>query len=126
MKISENNESKIIAITIKPGTKNKTEISYNWDHNNVLYKIIFIVVERLHNVYKREADNLIYECDVLTSKLKTPLKITLLDLNNDEIILNFKPNEIYKQYQRVLIGKGMPINNTKGSFGDLIICFNVK
>jgi DnaJ homolog subfamily B member 4 len=125
MKISEGHSSKTIAINIIPGTKDKKEIMYNWNYNNKSYKIKFIIIQKKHHIFQREGDNLIFDCNLNSDQIKNRIKITLFDLDSNEIPVILSPNEVYQNYQKVLIGKGMPIINKKGAFGDLIISFNI-
>jgi len=125
MKITEGNTSKTISINILQGTKNKTEIMYNWEYNNKSYKIKFVIIQKKHHIFKREGDNLIFDCDLNSDQITNIIKITLFDLDSNEIPLILRPNEVYQNYQKVLMGKGMPIINKKGFFGDLIISFNI-
>ena len=124
IKISEGDSSKTIAIKIVPGTKNNTEIMYNWTYNNTLHKIKFVIKELKHHIFVRENENLIYTCNIKSTQVGNKIKITLYDLMDKEIPIIIQSNEIYQNYQKVLIGKGMPIIG-KGSFGDMIISFNI-
>ena len=124
IKISEGSVSKIISLNILPGTKNNTELIHNWVYNNKLFKIKFIIIQEKHNIYTRENDNLIYVCSLNSNQIKNKIKITLYDLNNEKIPIIISPNELYQNYQRVIIGKGMSILKKK-FFGDLIISFNI-
>jgi DnaJ homolog subfamily B member 4 len=124
IKISEGNSSKTILINILPGTKNNSEIIHNWVYNNKLFKIKFIIIQEKHNIYTRENDNLIYVCSLNSEQIKNKIKITLYDLNNGKIPIIICPNEVYQNYQKVIIGKGMPILKSE-NFGDLIISFNI-
>lgn len=125
IKISEGNASKTIAVKIVPGTQNKTEIMYNWNYNNKLYKIKFIIIQEKHHIYERENNNLIYICNLNSTQIKNKIKITLYDLKDNEIPIIIEANELYQNYQKVIIDKGMPIIGKKGLFGDLIVSFNI-
>lgn len=126
IKITENNESKVISINITPGTKNNSEISYNWTNGNNIYKIIFVITQIPHDIFKREGNNLIYECNLKLEHTKKKIMITVYDLKGNEIPVIFKANEIYNNYQKVILNKGLPIIGKNNKYGDLILSFNVN
>lgn len=117
-----------IRLTIPAGVENGQVIKIkgkgapgiNGGPNGDLY-ITFIINN--HSQFKREGNNLYknVDLDLYTSILGGEITI---DTFNDKVKLNIKPET--KNGSKVkLKGKGFPVYNNEGQFGDLIITYNV-
>merc|ERR1711894_816047 len=102
---------KILTITVKKGWKPGTKITFPQEGdqgpNNVPADIVFIVKDKPHPRFKREASNLIHTAD--------------------ERILHIPINDIVKPgYKKVVPGEGMPLVVAPCDKGDLIIEFDIE
>lgn len=118
-----------IRLTIPAGVENgqiikikeKGAPGVNGGPNGDLY-ITFIITN--HTDFKREGNNLYknVDLDLYTSILGGEITV---DTFNDKVKLNIKP-ETKNESKVKLKGKGFPIYNQKGKFGDLIITYHIK
>lgn len=118
-----------IRLTIPAGVENGQVIKIkekggqgiNGGPNGDLY-ITFIINN--HSEFKREGNNLYrnVDLDLYTSILGGEITINTFD---DKVKLKIKPET--KNYSKVkLKGKGFPVYNHNGKFGDLIITYHIK
>ena len=124
LKITESfGDSDIIAIDIKKGWKEGTKIIYPRKNGS---KITFIIKEKRHKWFKRQNNNLIWDCIITQNQAKKGFKISIPLLNGETAKFVVKPDEITQSNVCTNIaGKGMPIKN-QDSFGDLIINFKIN
>jgi DnaJ family protein B protein 4 len=123
-------ESQIIEIPVEAGCHAGTQILCK--EAGDIYPgqpagdVIFTLEEKPHSFYKREGDNLVYTAKITLVQALTGVKINLptLDGNNIEVLIRdvvIKPG-----YSKVFPGRGMPIPERPGSYGDLIIKFDIQ
>jgi curved DNA-binding protein len=118
-----------IRLTIPAGVENgqvikikeKGEQGINGGPNGDLY-ITFIINN--HSEFKREGNNLYkhVDLDLYTSILGGEITIDTFD---DKVKLKIKP-ETKNESKVKLKGKGFPVYNKEGAFGDLIITYHIK
>ena len=118
-----------IRLTIPAGVENGQVIKIkgkgaqgiNGGPNGDLY-ITFMINN--HTEFKREGNNLYknVDLDLYTSILGGEITV---DTFNDKVKLNIKP-ETKNESKVKLKGKGFPVYNNQGEFGDLIITFHIK
>ncbi|KAL2484573.1 DNAJ heat shock family protein [Abeliophyllum distichum] len=119
----------ILAITIKPGWKNGTKITFpekgNHEPGSTPGDLIFIVDEKPHPIFKRNGNDLVVNqkislLDALTGKT---LNLTMLDGRD----LSIQVSDIVKPgHEMVIQNEGMPISKEPGKNGDLRIKFDIK
>lgn len=119
----------ILAITIKPGWKNGTRITFPEKGNHEPFAspgdLIFIVDEKPHPIFKRNGNDLVVNqkislLDALTGKT---LNLTTLDGRD----LTITVSDIVKPGHEIVIqNEGMPMSKEPGKNGDLKIKFDVK
>jgi DnaJ family protein B protein 4 len=115
-KISNNSREKIFEIDIKPGWKSGTKVSFE---DKYIGNVTFIILEKEHQLYKRDYNNLIYKYNL--EKNKNSSCLTLEMFSKKKLNINIRDK---KKGEKILIsGEGMPIrkDGKQIGYGDLII-----
>lgn len=120
---------KIVEIQVKPGWKAGTKITFA-EHGDeypgrVPADLVFTVEEKPHPLFQREGINLIHKRRISLSEalLGTTLEVPALD--GSRVQVDLRDRVISPGYRHTVRGKGMPVQNKRGEFGDLIIEFEV-
>lgn len=124
-------DSKIITINIKPGWKNGTKITFpnegdeskGWLHQDV----VFVVTEKVdpNSGYKRDGNNLIYTCKISLADALTDCSLQVPTLDSRMLSIA-APEVISPDYEKKIIGEGMPISKNPLQKGDLILRFHIQ
>ncbi|THG12460.1 hypothetical protein TEA_011612 [Camellia sinensis var. sinensis] len=125
-----NNVEEILKISIKPGWKKGTRITFPEKGSQEQPRItpgdlIFVVDEKPHAVFNRDGNDLIVNqsislLEALTGKT---LDLTTLDGRNITVLIT----DIIKPSHEVVIpNEGMPMSKEPGKKGNLRIKFDVK
>ncbi|KAJ3398789.1 hypothetical protein CcCBS67573_g08791 [Chytriomyces confervae] len=121
---------KVVEITVTPGWKAGTKITFPAEgdevQQGVFQDIEFVVQERAHPIFKREGNDL--KCtvdvdlvDVLTNNTNSK---TIKSLDGRTLTIDIGIMRNTNEF-RFVVGEGMP-NSKTGKKGDLIVSFNVK
>ncbi|CAB3404707.1 unnamed protein product [Caenorhabditis bovis] len=120
-------EDKVLTVTIKPGWKSGTKITFpkEGDQNpgRTPADIVFVIKDRPHPLFKREAADIRFKQTVPLKKALCGSEFSIPTLEGPvPLVINdvIKPNTI-----RRLTGKGLPNPKNPGIRGDLIIEFEV-
>jgi len=123
-------EEKVLTVTIKPGWKAGTKITFAREGDKIPGKIpadiAFVIRDKPHAVFSRDGSNLIYthKISLRDSLCGCVIEVPTLDgrkngLNlMDEVI---KPNTIKK-----LQGFGLPFSKDPSKKGDLLVKFDIQ
>ncbi|XP_053500893.1 dnaJ homolog subfamily B member 13 isoform X2 [Ictalurus furcatus] len=120
-------KDKILTITVKPGWKEGTRITFpkegDQGPNCIPADIIFIVRQKPHPMFSRQNNDLIYTENISLEKALTGFSVEVETL--DGRLLNIPVNDIVcPQYSKRVTGEGMPLSSNPAARGDLIIQFN--
>ncbi|WJX44586.1 hypothetical protein P8452_31540 [Trifolium repens] len=119
----------ILTITVKPGWKKGTKITFPEKGNEQPYvtaaDLVFVIDERPHSVFSREGNDLIVTQKISLAEALTgyTVHLTTLDGKNLSIPIN---NVIHPNYEEVVPKEGMPIPKDPSKKGNLRIKFNIK
>ena len=137
-------EEKVITISVKPGWKAGTKITFPQEGDQVAGKIpqdiVFVVKEKPHLDFTRVGNDLYYTAHI---SLKEALVGTTLSIRMiDKIVAKYqlmgdrltpygtgsdRPTGITSPRTEIRIpGKGMPISKTPGQYGDLVVKFDIQ
>lgn len=96
--------------------------------NSVSGDVIFILKEEPHKKFKRIGNNLIYYHSIMLCNAIIGSTVSFDHVNEQPgTRISYKINTIIKDNSyTILKGKGMPIKNSNGKFGDLYIVYNIK
>lgn len=119
---------KILTITVKKGWRPGTKITFPMEGdqgpNNVPADIVFIVKDKPHPRFRREALNLIHTASVPLGRALTGSTVDIHTL--DERILHIPINDVIKPgYKKIVPEEGMPMSTDPTQKGDLIIEFDI-
>ncbi|CAD6251117.1 unnamed protein product [Miscanthus lutarioriparius] len=119
----------ILTIDIKPGWKKGTKITFPEKGNEAPHiipaDIVFIIDEKLHDVFTRDGNDLVMTQKITLAEALTEctVNITALDGRNLTVPVN---NVIYPGYEEVVPREGMPIPKDSSKKGNLRIKFSIK
>lgn len=122
-------DSEILEINIKPGWKKGTKITFpekgDEEPGTIPADIVFVVDEKPHNKFRREGNDLVYthRLSLADALCGTTIQLTHLDGRP----LNVDVKEVVSPHMTKSIrGQGMPITKNPGTFGDLIVKFDIQ
>lgn len=123
-------DEKILTIDIKAGWKAGTKITFEQHGDQkpgtIPADIIFVVGDKPHQYFKRDAENnLLYTAKV---GLKDALVGCLLPIPTiDGRVLTIQLNEVIQPgTQKKIPGEGLPLPKSPGQRGDMIVTFDVE
>ncbi|CAL9239753.1 unnamed protein product [Arabidopsis halleri] len=122
-------EEETVEIKVKPGWKGGTKVTFQGKGNEAMGSVpadlTFLIVEKEHEVFKREGDDLemAVEVSLLEALTGCELSVALLDVDNMSLRIE---DVIHPGYVTVVQGKGMPNLKEKGKRGDLRVRFRTK
>lgn len=140
MKISRNivgpdgarrKEDKVLTITVKPGWKAGTKITFPREGDQTTGKvpadIVFIIRDKPHPVFKRENADIRYSCKIgLRDALcGTSVEVPTLS-STSKIQLNLTNRVIKPSTVERIQGKGLPFPKEPTRRGDLLVCFDIQ
>uniref|UniRef100_A0A3B4A549 J domain-containing protein n=1 Tax=Periophthalmus magnuspinnatus TaxID=409849 RepID=A0A3B4A549_9GOBI len=118
---------KILTVTVKPGWKEGTRITFpeegDQGPNNIAADIVFIVQQKPHPVFERIDNDLIYHAQVSLEMALTGFSVEVETL--DGRLINIPFNEIVPLYKKVVPKEGMPLPHDPSQKGDLIFTFDI-
>ncbi|XP_053209295.1 dnaJ homolog subfamily B member 4-like [Panonychus citri] len=126
---SYRNEDKILSVTIKPGWKAGTKITFQREGdqklNSIPADIVFIIRDKPHPLFKREGADIRYTAKISLREALcgTVIKVPTLSGNKVELKLNEVVNP---KTTRRLPGQGLPYPKEPNRRGDLLIGFDIK
>lgn len=133
MKISRNaggkSVSEILEIEIKPGWKSGTKITFPEKGDErpgfIPADIIFIIGEKGHPIFRRDGGDLIYTAKLSLADALCGTTISIPHLDGTTVSVPITDVVSPGSTVKILKGKGMPITKAPGTFGNLIIKFEV-
>ncbi|NP_001306716.1 dnaJ protein homolog 1 [Bactrocera neohumeralis] len=123
-------EEKVLNITVKPGWKAGTKITFQKEGDQTPGKvpadIIFIIRDKPHQLFKREGSDIKYNARVSLKEALCGTVVKVPTLQGDRITLNsvgevIKPNTVKR-----IPGKGLPFPKEPTRRGDLLVAFDIK
>ncbi|XP_055703100.1 dnaJ protein homolog 1 [Phlebotomus papatasi] len=123
-------EEKMLTITVKPGWKAGTKITFQREGDQIPGKIpadiVFIIHDKPHQHFKREGSDIRYSAKITLKQALCGTIVMVPTLSGDTFTVNtagevIKPNTV-KRYQ----GKGLPFPKEPSKRGDLLVSFDIK
>ncbi|CAH8357177.1 unnamed protein product [Eruca vesicaria subsp. sativa] len=123
-------EEEMVEIKVKPGWKGGTKVTFEGKGNEAMGSVpadlTFVIVEKEHEVFKREGDDLEMVVEVSLLEALTGFELCVALPDGDNMSLKIK-DVIHPGYVTVIQGKGMPNPKEKGKQrGDLRVRFRIK
>eukprot|EP01123_Difflugia_compressa_P013372 TRINITY_DN6155_c0_g1_i1.p1 TRINITY_DN6155_c0_g1~~TRINITY_DN6155_c0_g1_i1.p1 ORF type:complete len:333 (+),score=66.63 TRINITY_DN6155_c0_g1_i1:50-1000(+) len=123
-------ESKVLEINVQPGWKDGTKITF---HNEGDVRpgsepadMIFVVKQKPHPYFQRDRENLIYTAPITLSQALRGVKLAIPHLDGTTREVTIRDRVIDPRYVHRVVGAGMPKPKEPGSFGDLMLKFDIK
>ncbi|XP_068187218.1 dnaJ homolog subfamily B member 13 [Antennarius striatus] len=122
-------KDKILTINVKPGWEEGTRITFpkegDQGPNNIPADIVFIIRQKSHPVFVRQANDLILKAQISLEKALTGFSVDVKTLDGKR--LNVPINDIvHPAYKKIVTGEGMPLSQDCSQRGDLIITFDIQ
>ena len=123
-------EEKVVEINLKPGWKAGTKITYEREGDvrpgHVPADIVFILEDKPHALYRRHGADLVHRHDINLSDALCGVKFNLNNLDGKTTTeVNTVGQVVTPETKLRFVGKGMPLQNQPGKFGELHVEFNV-
>ncbi|CAN1354810.1 DnaJ homolog subfamily B member 13 [Linum perenne] len=119
----------ILTIDIKPGWKKGTKITFPEKGNEqpgiIPSDLVFIIDEKPHPVFSREANDLVVTQKVSLSEALTGYTVNLTTLDGRSLTIPVS-NVIHPTYEEVVPREGMPIPRDQTRRGNLRIKFSIR
>ncbi|KAM4747247.1 dnaJ homolog subfamily B member 1 [Rhinophrynus dorsalis] len=126
---SVRNEDKILTIQVKKGWKEGTKITFPKEGdetpNNIPADIVFVLKDKPHPVYKREASDVVYTAKISLREALCGCSVNIPTLDGRTIPLVFK-DIIRPGTKRRMNGEGLPFPKSPEKRGDLIVEFDIR
>ncbi|KAH8296266.1 hypothetical protein KR054_003846 [Drosophila jambulina] len=123
-------EEKVLSITVKPGWKAGTKITFPKEGDAMPNKtpadIIFIIRDKPHPQFKREGSDLRYTAQVSLKQALCGHPISVPTLQGDRIPVNPNREIITPTTTRRIAGRGLPFPKEPSRRGDLLVAFDIK
>jgi DnaJ-class molecular chaperone len=121
-------ESKVLSVTVKPGWKKGTKITFPCEGDEgpdvVPADVVFVITEAPHASLAREASSLVFLATISLADALTDCVITVPTLDGRTLSLPC-PEVVYPGYEKRVAGEGMPQSKKAGERGDLVIRFKI-
>jgi len=119
---------KLFEVQIKPGWTTGMAITYEKQgdefHGAITGDVIFIIEEKPHKYFRREKDDLHYDCNLSVRDALLGARISIPFLDGKTVDVNVT-QIIDPKYVHCVSGSGMPSRRIEGHSGDLYIHFNI-
>jgi len=122
-------EQKTLTITVKPGWKKNTKVTFSNEGDAMPHvipaDIVFSLNELPHAVFAREGSNLVYTADVSLAKALVGTIVEVPTLDGRKLSISC-PEVISPGYFKTIPGEGMPLSKTPNTRGDLVVRFKIN
>ncbi|XP_046847900.1 dnaJ homolog subfamily B member 4-like isoform X2 [Xenia sp. Carnegie-2017] len=123
-------EEKLIEITIKPGWKAGTKVTFpglgDKHPGREPADITFIIKDKQHALFSRDSDNnLLHTANVSLKKALLGVSYCIQGLNGKRHDINIR-DIVHPGYIKRYTGEGLPLPKTPSKSGDLIVTFNIQ
>lgn len=123
-------EEKVLNITVKPGWKAGTKITFQREGDQMPGKIpadiIFIIRDKPHGTFKREGSDIRYAAKVRLVEALCGTVVRVPTLNGESITLDTNGEVIKPNTVKRIQGKGLPFPKEPSRKGDLLVAFDIK
>lgn len=123
-------EEKVLTITVKPGWKAGTKITFPREGDQIPGKtpadIVFIIRDKPHPTFKRDGSDIKYTAKLSLKQALCGTSLQVPTLTGDTVPIDtvrevIKPNTVKR-----LQGRGLPYPKEPSRRGDLLVTFDIK
>lgn len=123
-------EEKVLTITVKPGWKAGTKITFPREGDvmpgKVPADIVFIIRDKSHSTFKREGSDLRYTAKITLKQALCGTTVRVPTLSGEAITLNTTNEVIKPNTVKRIQGRGLPFPKEPSRRGDLLVAFEIK
>lgn len=123
-------EEKVLNITVKPGWKAGTKITFQREGDVMPGKIpadiVFIIRDKPHPTFKREASDIRYTARITLKQALCGVTVRVPTLSGEQITLNTTNEVIKPNTVKRIQGKGLPFPKEPSRRGDLLVAFEIQ
>ncbi|TRY74912.1 hypothetical protein TCAL_00519 [Tigriopus californicus] len=124
-------EEKVLTINVKPGWKSGTKITFQREGdqapNKIPADIVFIIRDKPHPNFKREASDLKYSCKVTLKEALCGTNVEVPTLTaNEKIPLDLSDEILKPSTVKRIVGKGLPRPKEPTKRGDILVTFDIQ
>jgi len=126
---SARKEEKVLTISVKPGWKAGTKITFQREGdqapNKIPADIVFIIKDKPHPHFKREGSDLKHTCRITLKEALCGTRVDVPTLTGDRLVLSLHDEVVKPSTVKRIIGKGLPQSKDPTRRGDLLVSFDV-
>jgi len=127
---SARKEEKVLTISVKPGWKSGTKITFQREGdqapNKIPADIVFIIKDKPHPHFRREGSDLKYTCRLTLKEALCGVRVDVPTLSGgDRLVLSLTDEVIKPTTVKRIVGKGLPQSKDPTKRGDLLISFDI-
>ncbi len=123
-------EEKVLTITVKPGWKAGTKVTFSREGDQVPGKIpadiAFIIRDKPHPTFARDGSNIVYTCKLGLREALCGTVVQVPTLEGGSVGVNMTNEVIKPATTKRLQGYGLPFPKEPQRKGDLIVKFDIK
>lgn len=127
---TQRKEEKVLNISVKPGWKAGTKITFQREGDQMPGKIpadiIFIIRDKPHPTFKREGSDIRYSAKISLKQALCGTVVQVPTLSGDSVTLNMSNEVIKPTTVKRISGKGLPFPKEPSRRGDLVVGFDIK
>lgn len=123
-------EEKVLTLTIKPGWKSGTKVTFSREGDQVPGKIpadiAFIIRDKPHPTFTREGSNIVYKKKISLREALCGTVLTIPTLAGSNVTIDCSNQIIKPDTVKTLQGYGLPFPKNPSTKGDLIVKFDIQ
>ena len=123
-------EEKVLSITVKPGWKAGTKITFPREGDQLPGKtpadVIFIIRDKPHPTFKRDGSDIKYTAKISLKQALCGAQIQVPTLTGETVPLDTTREVIKPNTVKRLQGRGLPYPTEPSRRGDLLVNFDIK
>jgi DnaJ family protein A protein 2 len=124
-------EKKVLQVYVDKGMKNGQKITFSGEADEAPGMepgdVIFVIVEKKHNFFKRNGNDLIIEHNLKLVEALAGFAFTIKHLDDRELLVKSEKGEVITHGDiRMIANEGMPLHKQPLERGNLFIKFNVE
>ena len=127
---NQRNEEKVLTITVKPGWKAGTKVTFAREGDKIPGKvpadIAFIIRDKPHHTYTRDGSNICYKHSLTLKEALCGSVAQIPTLDGKKVGLNLLDEVIKPTTVKRLQGYGLPFPKEPSKRGDLVVKFDIK
>lgn len=123
-------EEKTLNITVKPGWKAGTKITFQKEGDQIPGKIpadiVFIIRDKPHPVFRREGSDVKYTASISLNDALCGTTLHVPTLTGEKVLLNMQNEVIKPTTVKRVNGRGLPYPKEPSRKGDLLVNFDIR